>query len=60
MFLRSGGKRISMNGRKINHHLGVSCFSEYICVSAKSLVRVEKDIPLEQAALFGCAVLTGT
>jgi alcohol dehydrogenase len=28
-------------------------------VSERSLVRIDKELPLEEAALFGCAVLTG-
>ncbi|WP_409020024.1 zinc-dependent alcohol dehydrogenase family protein [Brevundimonas vesicularis] len=43
----------------INHHLGVSAFAERAVVSRRSIVRIDKDLPFEQAALFGCAVLTG-
>ncbi len=57
--LLSGEKRISYSGKKINHHVGVSCFSEFVVVSTKSLVKVDKDISLSDAALFGCAVITG-
>jgi alcohol dehydrogenase len=42
-----------------NHHLGVSAFAEYAVVSSKSAVKVDPSLPLELAALFGCAVLTG-
>jgi alcohol dehydrogenase len=37
----------------------VSGFAEYATVSRRSLVRIDKELPLEEAALFGCAVLTG-
>jgi alcohol dehydrogenase len=57
--LLSGEKRIRLNGDLINHQVGVSCFSEYTVVSSKSLVKVEKTLPLDEAALFGCAVITG-
>ncbi|HEV2570717.1 MAG TPA: zinc-dependent alcohol dehydrogenase family protein [Beijerinckiaceae bacterium] len=57
--LLSGEKRISRNGTPINHHMGVSAFADHAVVSRRSLVRIDKDIPLEHAALFGCAVLTG-
>ena len=50
--LLNEGMRISLAGKKINHHLGVSCFSEYAVVNAKSLVKVDKDLPLEQGKLF--------
>lgn len=57
--LLSGERRIRLNGDLINHQVGVSCFSEYTVVSSKSLIKVEKSLPLDEAALFGCAVITG-
>ena len=57
--LLSGEKKISLNGNLINHQVGVSCFAEYTVVSSKSLVKVDKSLPLDEAALFGCAVITG-
>ena len=57
--LLGGGRRISRDGAPINHHLGVSAFSEYVTVSRRSLVRVDAGLLPEHAALFGCAVLTG-
>lgn len=47
------------DGTPVNHHLGVSCFAEHAVVNRRSLVKVDPDLPPEQAALFGCAVLTG-
>ena len=44
---------------EIHHHLGVSCFAEHAVVSRRSLVKIDRELPLDQAALFGCAVLTG-
>jgi alcohol dehydrogenase len=57
--LLSGERRISRDAKPINHHMGVSAFAEYVVVSRRSLVKIDKDIPLDHAALFGCAVLTG-
>ncbi|WP_455373274.1 zinc-dependent alcohol dehydrogenase family protein [Limibacillus halophilus] len=57
--LMSGAKRLSKGGEAVNHHMGVSAFAEYAVVSRNSLVKVDPELPLEQAALFGCAVLTG-
>jgi len=58
--LLSGERRIfSGDGKIINHHLGCSAFAEYATVSRNSVVKVHPDLPLDQAALFGCAVLTG-
>ena len=47
------------DGRKLFHHLGVSGFSQFTVAARESLVKIDKDIPLEIAVLFGCAVMTG-
>ena len=57
--LLSGARRLHMGGIAVNHHIGVSCFSEYAVVSRRSCVKLEADISDAEAALFGCAVLTG-
>jgi alcohol dehydrogenase len=57
--LLSGARRMRRGGEPIHHHLGVSAFAEYATVSRRSLVKIDPDLSLEEAALFGCAVLTG-
>lgn len=57
--LLGGGRRIRSADGEINHHLGCSAFAEYAVVSRRSLVKIDPDLPLKEAALFGCAVLTG-
>ncbi len=57
--LLGAARRLSRNGEPINHHSGISSFAEYATVSRRSLIKVTPDIELEDAALFGCAVLTG-
>jgi alcohol dehydrogenase len=57
--LLSGARRLHRGGQPIHHHLGCSAFAEYATVSRRSLVKVDRELPLEEAALFGCAVLTG-
>ena len=57
--LIGGGRRLSMQGHPVHHHVGVSAFAEHAVMSRHSLVKIEADIPHEIAALFGCAVLTG-
>ncbi|WP_377847298.1 zinc-dependent alcohol dehydrogenase family protein [Bosea sp. UC22_33] len=54
-----GGRRLSVAGQPVHHHIGVSAFAEHAVISRHSLVKIEADIPHEIAALFGCAVLTG-
>ena len=58
--LLGGYKRLSLPaGGTLNHHLGCAAFAEYATVSRRSVVPIDRDLPWEQAALFGCAVLTG-
>jgi len=60
--LLGGSRRITLNGQPVNHHAGVSCFSELAVVSRRSCVKLElseAEISHAEAALFGCAVLTG-
>jgi len=46
-------------GQEMNHHLGVSAFSQFTVAAQESLVKIDPAVPLEIAALFGCAVMTG-
>jgi alcohol dehydrogenase len=57
--LLGGGHRFSSAAGTVHHHLGVSAFSERIVVARSSAVVVDPAVPLEIAALFGCAVVTG-
>ena len=58
--LLSGAHRLHRSdGTPVHHHLGVSAFADYAVVSRRSLVKIDAELPFEEAALFGCAVLTG-
>jgi alcohol dehydrogenase len=58
--LMAGGKRFKdADGASLSHHTGVSCFSEYVVVDRGSVVKIDSDLPLNEAAIFGCAVMTG-
>ncbi|MFQ3789768.1 zinc-dependent alcohol dehydrogenase family protein [Halomonas sp. A29] len=58
--LISGERRLHRSdGTDVHHHIGVSAFAEYAVLSRHSLVKVDTELPLHHAALFGCAVLTG-
>lgn len=57
--LLSGWRRLRRDNQAIHHHVGVSAFAEYATVSRRSVVKIDPEMPLEEAALFGCAVLTG-
>jgi alcohol dehydrogenase len=57
--LLTGATRLSRAGVALNHNMGVSCFADRAVVARGSLVKIDKAIPLNEAALFGCAVVTG-
>jgi alcohol dehydrogenase len=57
--LLGGATRLKRDGKPVYHHVGVSAFSEYAVVSRCSAVKIDKSLPFEEAALFGCAVITG-
>lgn len=57
--LLSGARRLHKGREAINHQVGVSAFADHTVVSRRSLVKIDRSLPLEEAALFGCAVLTG-
>lgn len=51
--------RLSRNGEKIHQFLRLSAFAEYLLVHENTLVKIRDDMPLDRAALIGCAVTTG-
>ncbi len=57
--LLQGARRLHRDGQDLHHHLGVSAFAEHAVVARQSLVRVDTSLPFDQAAVFGCAVITG-
>jgi len=57
--LLGGAMRLSQNGQPVYHHVGVSAFAEYAVVNRGSVVKVDPTLPFDEAAMFGCAVLTG-
>lgn len=57
--LLCGERRLHLDSHDVHHHLGVSAFSEYAVVSRRSLIPFDSSLSYEEAALFGCAVLTG-
>lgn len=51
--------RLFKSGKKIYQFLNVSAFAEYMLVHEHALVKIRRDMPLDRAALIGCAVTTG-
>jgi alcohol dehydrogenase len=57
--LLSGARRLHFQKQPVYHHIGVSGYAEYAVVSRRSAIKIDGSIPAHEAALFGCAVLTG-
>lgn len=57
--LLSGARRLRLGQTPLYHHIGVSGYAEYAVVSRRSAIKVDSSLPAHEAALFGCAVLTG-
>ncbi|WP_137873169.1 NDMA-dependent alcohol dehydrogenase [Rhodococcus sp. Q] len=51
--------RVTRDGRPVIQMCLLGTFAPYVTVSQASVVKIEKDIPLETAALLGCGVSTG-
>jgi S-(hydroxymethyl)glutathione dehydrogenase/alcohol dehydrogenase len=54
-----GAPRLHQDGQPIEQFLHLSSFAEKMLVHEHALVKVRKDVPLDRAALLGCAVITG-
>lgn len=51
--------RITRSGENVNQMLNLSAFSEQMLIHENACVAIDKDMPLDRAALLGCAVTTG-
>jgi Zn-dependent alcohol dehydrogenase len=57
--LLDGSSRLSLDGQRLNHFLTVSSFAEYAVVPESAATVIDAAMPLDRAAVIGCAVLTG-
>jgi Zn-dependent alcohol dehydrogenase len=57
--LLDGTPRLRLDGAPLFQMCGTGTFSEETVIPACSAVKVPDDLPLDVAALLGCAVLTG-
>jgi S-(hydroxymethyl)glutathione dehydrogenase/alcohol dehydrogenase len=55
----SDSPRLSQAGRRVEQFYNIGGFAERMLLHENSLVRIDAGLPLDQAALMGCAVLTG-
>ena len=51
--------RLSRDGREIHQLWNLSSFAEQMLIHEHALVKIRPDMPLDRAALIGCAVTTG-
>lgn len=51
--------RLSRGGESVHQFLHLSSFAEQMLIHEQALVKVDKDMPLDKAALIGCGVTTG-
>lgn len=51
--------RLTQSGKPIEQYLNLSSFAERMLIHENALVKVTTEIPLDKAALLGCAVATG-
>jgi S-(hydroxymethyl)glutathione dehydrogenase/alcohol dehydrogenase len=58
-FMFDGSVRLHKNGQDIHHFSRTASFAEYAVVPESGAVKVRDDMPLAQASLIGCSVMTG-
>ncbi|KAA9166490.1 NDMA-dependent alcohol dehydrogenase [Amycolatopsis acidicola] len=51
--------RVTQDGRPVIQMCLLGTFSPYVTVNQASVVKIERDVPLDKAALLGCGVSTG-
>ena len=54
-----GRSRLRVRGKEISQFVNLSGFAEMMLVHERALVKIDRDIPLDVAAVVGCAVTTG-
>ncbi len=51
--------RLSQKGVAFTQFAGIGSYAERMLLHENSVVRIDRDLPLDRAALVGCGVLTG-
>ncbi len=57
--LPNGAMKMRLNGEPVKHYFGISAFAQYAVLTPDCLVKIDKAVPWDVAAIFGCAVATG-
>jgi S-(hydroxymethyl)glutathione dehydrogenase/alcohol dehydrogenase len=54
-----GAPRMFHDGGEVEPFVGLGGFAERMLVHERALVKLPQEMPLDRAALLGCAVITG-
>jgi len=57
--LPNGLRKLSRGGNPVYHYSGISSFAQFAVTVPSALIKIDPSIPLDVAAMFGCAVVTG-
>jgi S-(hydroxymethyl)glutathione dehydrogenase/alcohol dehydrogenase len=55
----TGKSRLSKDGAPVWQFLDLSSYAEQMLVHENAIVKIDKEMPLDRAALIGCGVVTG-
>ena len=56
---KGSAPRLSRNGAPMNQFINLSSFAEQMLVHEHAVVKINKEMPLDRAALLGCGATTG-
>lgn len=56
---KDGSTRISHQGQQVLRAVRVGAYAEFTVVPEQSVVKIDKDVPLDLASIVGCSVQTG-
>jgi Zn-dependent alcohol dehydrogenase len=57
--LPDGTTRMSLHGQPVYHYGHVATYASQTVVHESCAIRIDKNMPLDRAALIGCSVMTG-
>jgi Zn-dependent alcohol dehydrogenase len=59
--IATGTRRLqTVSGGLLNHWSGLSVFAQYAVVVPESIIKIDKSVPFDVAAMLGCGVMTGS
>ncbi len=58
-FLLDGTTRMRLRDQDVYHYGSVATYGSYTVVPESCAIKIRDDMPLEEAALIGCSVMTG-